>query len=219
MNLRPIRNSALLILLVALAISSFVSREAGAVSSRSALAKTSVKAVAFHDGMRKLWEDHVLWTRQFIVSAAADLQDKGPATDRLLKNQDDISDAIKPYYGSDAGQKLDNLLKEHITIAAEIVTAAKAGDSGKQADATKRWFTNADEISAFLSGANPKNWPASDMKEMMHDHLKATTDEVTARLKGDWPADIASFEKVHTQILAMADMLSNGIIRQFPAKF
>src|SRR5687767_979385 len=150
---------------------------ATSVAPRAEAAKADepkIERAAFHDAMRKLWEDHIIWTRQFIVSAAADLPDKGPATDRLLKNQDDIGDAIKPYYGSDAGEKLDKLLKEHITIAAEIVTAAKASDSGKQDDATKRWFTNADEIAAFLSGANPKNWPEPDMKAMMHDHLKVT---------------------------------------------
>ncbi|CAN5441015.1 hypothetical protein BH20ACI3_BH20ACI3_19420 [soil metagenome] len=114
--------------------------------------------------MRKLWEDHITWTRVFIISAVADLPDKAAATDRLLQNQVDIGNAIKPYYGNAAGDKLTALLKEHITTAAEIVAAAKAGDKSKQDDATKRWFANADQIAAFLSGANPKNWPRPEMQ-------------------------------------------------------
>jgi len=178
----------------------------------------SPKATALHDAMRKLWEDHIIWTRVFIISAAADLPDKAAATDRLLQNQTDIGNAIKPYYGVAAGNQLTVLLKEHITTAAEIVAAAKAGDKAKQDDATKRWFANADQIADFLSKANPKNWPQADMRKMMHDHLNLTTEEVVARLQGNWPADIAAFDKVHEQILHMADMLAEGIVKQHPAK-
>ena len=181
--------------------------------------KESSKQAAFQDAMRKLWEDHITWTRVFIISAAADLPDKDAATQRLLQNQVDIGNAIKPYYGDAAGEKLTTLLKEHITTAAEVVTAAKANDTAKMADANRRWFANADAIAAFLSGANPKNWPDAEMKQMMRDHLNLTTNEVQARLKGDWAADIAAYDKVHEQILHMADMLSAGIVNQYPQKF
>ena len=175
--------------------------------------------LALRNAMRKLWEDHITWTRVFIISAAGDLSDKDAATQRLLQNQVDIGNAIKPYYGATAGDKLTALLKEHITTAAEIVTAAKAGDTAKMQDANKRWFANADAIAAFLSTANPKNWTSGEMTKMMHDHLNLTTNEVQARLKGDRAADIAAYDKVHEQILSMADMLSVGIVNQFPKQF
>lgn len=92
-------------------------------------------------------------------------------------------------------------------------------DTAKMTDANKRWFANADAIAAFLSSANPKNWPNAETTKMMHDHLNLTTNEVQARLKGDWAADIAAYDRVHEQILRMADMLSAGIISQYPAKF
>lgn len=179
----------------------------------------STKEMALHDAMRRLWEDHIIWTRVFIISAAADLPDKAAATDRLLQNQTDIGNAIKPYYGDAAGDKLTTLLKEHITTAAEIVTAAKAGDKAKQDDATKRWIANADQIADFLSNANPKNWPQEEMRKMMRDHLNLTTEEVVARLQKNWAADIAAFDKVDEQILHMADMLTAGIVKQHSEKF
>jgi len=110
-------------------------------------------------------------------------------------------------------------LKEHITTAAEVVASAKAGDKAKQEDANRRWFGNADQIADFLSNANPKNWPRTEMRRMMQDHLKLTTNEVVARLHGDWRADVAAYDSVHNQILQMADMLAHGIINQFPNKF
>ena len=177
------------------------------------------KQAAFHDAMRKLWEDHITWTRIFIVSAAADLPDKATATNRLLQNQVDIGNAIKPYYGEDAGNKLTALLKEHITTAAEVVAAAKANDKAKLDDANRRWFANADQIADFLSTANPKSWPKAEMQSMMHDHLNLTTQEAVARLHGDWAGDVKAYDSVHEQILKMADGLAMGIVAQFPDKF
>ena len=173
----------------------------------------------FNADMRKLWEDHITWTRLYIVSALGGLPDKDATAQRLLQNQTDIGNAIKPFYGDAAGTKLTALLRDHILIAAELIDAAKAGDKAKQDDATKRWFANADDIATFLNGANPKSWPLADAKKMMHDHLNLTTEEVVAHLKQDWAGSIASYDKVHLQILHMADMLSSGIETQFPNKF
>jgi hypothetical protein len=174
---------------------------------------------AFDAGMRKLWEDHVTWTRLYIVSALAGLPDKDATAQRLLQNQADLGNAIKPFYGDDAGAKLTALLRDHILIATELIDAAKAGDKGKQDGATTRWLANADDIAAFLSGANPENWPPAEAKKMMREHLDLTTEEVVAHLKKDWAASIASYDEVHEQILHMADMLSSGIAAQFPDKF
>ena len=189
------------------------------VLSAATLPAANDKQTAFQDAMRKLWEDHITWTRVFIISAAADLPDKAAATERLLQNQVDIGNAIKPYYGDAAGDKLATLLKEHITTAADVVAAAKANDKAKLDDANKRWVANSDQIADFLSGANPQNWPAADMRKMMREHLDLTTAEAVARLKGDWKADIAAYDRVHEQILHMADMLSAGIIKQHSDKF
>ncbi|HTM23079.1 MAG TPA: hypothetical protein VL172_21310 [Kofleriaceae bacterium] len=168
--------------------------------------------------MDKLWEDHVTWTRVFIISAVAGSPDKDAATKRLLQNQDDIGNAIKPFYGDAAGAKLTALLREHILIAADVVTAAKAGDKAKLDAANTRWHANADEIAAFLAKANPA-WHLDDMKAMMKDHLDLTTAEAVARIHEDWNADVAAYDKVHDQILKMSKMLSDGIVQQFPRKF
>jgi hypothetical protein len=177
---------------------------------------------AFHDAMRELWEDHIVWTRQFIVSAATqndNLADIGPTTDRLLANQTDIGNALKPYYGDAAGEAVTALLRDHILTAADLIFAAKAGDPAAVATASDRWYANADEIAEALNALNPKHWPLDPMKAHMRDHLDLTLAEAVARLEGRYVDDIAAYDEVHGQILAMADMLSDGIIAQFPAKF
>jgi hypothetical protein len=114
---------------------------------------------------------------------------------------------------------VEDLLRDHILIAADIVAAARAGDSDKLNASKTKWTANADDIAAFLSAANPKNWPAADMKAMMRDHLAATTAELEARLNKDWAGDVKAYDRVHDQIVTMSDALSDGIIKQFPAKF
>jgi len=173
----------------------------------------------FHDAMRKLWEDHVTWTRLFIVSAAAGLPDKDATTQRLLQNQTDIGNAVADFYGRDAGNKLTALLRDHILLAADIVTAAKAGDTAKVNASNKKWHENAAEIATFLHGANPKHWPEATLQSAMNTHLDQTLEEATHQLKGDYAASVKDYDHVVHHILGMADVLSDGIIAQFPAKF
>jgi hypothetical protein len=211
-----------LVLIAVLALFYLAASTASEVLAAGLISKPThdaAKEAAFHDAMRQLWEDHITWTRLFIVSAVGDLPDKGATTERLIQNQVDIGNAIKAYYGDAAGEKLTALLKTHITTAAEVVAAAKANDKIKLADAQKRWYANADEIATFLNSANPKSWPLAEMKHMMHEHLDLTTKEAVAHLTGDWKTDIAAYNSVHLQILQMADMLSEGIVKQFPEKF
>ena len=179
----------------------------------------SAKKMALHDDMRQLWEDHITWTRLFIVSAVADLPDKEATTARLLRNQKDIGNAIKPYYGKAAGNRLTKLLTEHIVIAADILAAAKAGDDAAVKEHSDRWYRNGNQIGNFLGKANPDHWPRREMRSMMREHLDLTLKEAVAHLTNDHRTDIRTYDRIHTQILAMADMLSDGIAAQFPNRF
>ena len=182
-------------------------------------AELTPKSVALEQDMRKLWEDHITWTRLAIISLEGGTPDTKATVARLLRNQADIGNAIKPYYGAAAGSALTKLLREHILIAADLIAAAKAGDASKVAAVQERWTANADEIAALLHGANPHNWPLSTMKAEMHMHLKLTTEEAVAHLQGKWTADVAAYDKVHRHILHMSDLIAGGIVAQFPNRF
>jgi hypothetical protein len=179
---------------------------------------TASAAATLRQNMRKLWSDHVFWTRDYIVAAVGDQPDVQAAAARLMKNQEDLGAAVASFYGKDAGDRLTSLLKEHISIATDIIKFAKAGDKTAQQQADARWHRNGEAIADFLSKANT-NWPRQTLVDMMNTHLSTTTDEVVARLTKNWDADVKAFDKVYDHILAMADALSDGIIRQFPEKF
>jgi hypothetical protein len=177
------------------------------------------KQARFHDAMRKLWEDHVTWTRLAIVTFAAGTPGFDTTAARLLQNQVDIGDAIKPFYGKKAGNALTSLLHDHITIAVEVMQAAKSGDTDAFNEANKRWYTNANAVADFLHKANPSNWGKKMMRQDMRVHLDQTLREAADELGGKYAAGVREDDHVHKHILKMADMLSSGIIAQFPGRF
>ena len=177
------------------------------------------KQVVFHDQMRKLWEDHVTWTRLAIVTFADGSAGFDATATRLLQNQTDIGNAIKPFYGAAAGDRLTALLHDHITIAVELLQDAKAGNTAAFNAANTRWYANANDIADFLSAANPRFWPRATLRADMKTHLDQTLAEASAELGADYPASVADYEAIHLHILDMADLLSSGIFRQFPQRF
>jgi hypothetical protein len=172
----------------------------------------------FKSDMRKLWEDHITWTRNVIFCFLDSLPGQTEAVNRLLQNQVDIGDAIKPYYGTAAGNQLTALLTTHITEAAAILIDLHTNNNAQLAIDVAAWYQNADSIAMFLSAANPF-LPLADMTQMMHDHLDLTTQEAVARDNMNYAADVVAYDAVHLEILEMSDMISEAIVRQFRGMF
>jgi hypothetical protein len=163
---------------------------------------------------RKLWEQHVMWTRSFIISTATNLSDLPLVTKRLLRNPGDFANVLKKYYGDSIAAKFESLLTDHLAIAGRLVNAAKAGDTEAVNAERIKWYSNADDISAFLASINP-NWSKNEWKMMLYDHLKMTEDEAVERLTGEYAKDIAQYEAIEDEALMMADYMADGIARQF----
>ena len=226
---RPIRTSILAVvaILAALVAPTLAAEHAAGDDDHAAQAdghsghgsptrNLTARQLILHDQMRKLWEDHVTWTRLAIVSFADGSAGFDATAGRLLQNQADIGDAIKPYFGDAAGTQLIALLHDHITIAVELLQAAKSGDTAAVADASTRWYANANDIADFLAAANPRFWPQPAMRAAMKEHLDQTLAEAQHELTGDYAASVQDYETIHAHILQMADTLSDGILRAFP---
>src|ERR687885_921094 len=221
MHLRFARFAAPLLAL-SLSVGAVVATSATFASAQSASTELPAGIAArlsLHSAMDKLWEDHITWTRLYVIDALGDSPELPQTTQRLLQNQVDLANAIKPFYGDAAGDQLASLLNSHILIAADVVAAAKKGDSAALNASMARWQDNANEIADFLSAANPDNWSQDEMRAMMRQHLDLTTAEVVARLNKDWAGDIQAYDKVHEHILMLADGLTQGIVNQFPDQF
>ncbi len=162
--------------------------------------------------MRKLWTDHVFWTREVIIADLYDLSNLNTSLTRLLENQQQLGKAFATYYGTAVGDAIANLLTTHINQAVDVVNAAKTS-SPDLAKAINDWMKNADDIAQELAKINPQ-FTLQQLTEMMHAHLNLTIAEVQSLLKKDG-SDVAAFEAVLNEILMMSDALSVGIGKQF----
>jgi hypothetical protein len=176
------------------------------------------KAQALHDDMRALWEAHGTWTERAIVDFVGGVPDAQLAIARLLQNQTDIGNAVKPFYGRKAGNQLTALLKEHINTAVGVLQAAASGDSQAIARAKAAFFANGDQVARFLHAANPRHWSVRAMQRMMRIHLNQVIALAVDQLQGDYEGAIRLYDFYIAHIIDMADMLSSGIIEQFPAR-
>ena len=179
----------------------------------------SPKALALHDAMRELWQAHGTWTERAIVDFVGGLPDTNLVVARLLQNQTDIGNAVKPYYGAKGGDELTTLLKAHINAAVAVLKAAKSGNASAVAKAKAAFYANGNQIASFLHSANPAHWSLDAMKSMMRIHLDQVVALAGDQLNGHYGAAIRLYDVYIDHILDMADMLSEGIMRQFPGRF
>lgn len=126
--------------------------------------------------------------------------------------------ALKPIYGDAVAESFTKLIRDHLLIAINLVSAAKKGDTAAAAQAEKEWYANADDIAAFMAGINPY-WPQQAVQNMLYEHLALTKAEAVAILASDFEKSDSLFDEIERQALGMADAISEGIIRQFPWLF
>lgn len=181
-------------------------------------AKWTTSSVDLNRKLRSLWEQHIYWTRLTVNSIVDGLGDVKPTTERLLRNPSDFANVLAPVYGNVIATQFEKLLTEHLTIAAELVTDLKSGDMNAAEDAQKRWYRNADDIAAFLASINPY-WSQEEWRMMLYEHLRLLSEEVTTRIAKDYEKNVATNNVIEPQALQMADVMTSGIVQQFPMLF
>ncbi len=208
-------------LLLTIAVATFASRTDAQVptTSKGEVAHPDpINANELRVTMRKLWVSNAIWMREYIVNTIEVDQSLDAASKRLAKSQDDIGRAFAPFYGAETGSKVTTLLRQHTSLVKEMIEASMAKDTAKLKESDKRWRANADSITTLLSTVNPTNWPMATIQPVLVGGMNLTIAETNARLKRDYNADVEAFDTILAQSLNLADMLSNGIIKQFPTK-
>lgn len=179
----------------------------------------SDKKLALYTNMRQLWAEHMQYTYSTVDAYFNNQNELQPSLDRLLQNQKDIGDAIRPVYGNEAADKLTGLLKTHINSAVPVLAAAKSGDTDALNKAVADWHANAKDIADFLSAANPDNWPESATEPMLKKHIDTTITYATDLAKGDYAQAIKDYDEASAHMIMLADTLSKGVIAQHADKF
>lgn len=175
-------------------------------------------AFVLSNNMREVWEQHVYWTRLLLISIAERLKDEKDVTNRVLQNPNDIANLFACCYPPEVTQKIAQLLTEHLKIGAALITALRDGKTAEAETLTRQWYANADQMADMFSSINP-HYDREELRKMLHTHLQLTTQEVSTRLAGNYPADIAAMGEVEREAMMMADYFTAGLVKQFPEKF
>lgn len=191
----------------------------GNTSAKMAPLMKNPKVLELNRAMRELWTAHMYWTLITVDAYFNDPKGLGAKLDRLLQNQKDIGAAIVPYYGQAAGDQLAKLLTEHIQLAVPVLKSAKENNKEALDKAVKDWYTNAKEIDSFLASANPKNWTAKETLGALEMHITHTIAYSVSILKGDYTQSFGGFEEALHHMVYLAGILTEGVAKQFPAKF
>lgn len=173
---------------------------------------------AFRCNMRLLWQEHISWARMVMVSLAYDLPDQDAVISRLLQNPVDMGNILRPLYGDYIADQYTGLIKEHLELAAELITTLIAGDKEGAAAIEKTWYANGAQVSEFLSSINPY-LSKQRFREMFYSHLALTQTEAAAVINKDFKKDIETFNMIAMEAQEMADMISDAIIKQYTGLF
>jgi hypothetical protein len=160
---------------------------------------------------RSLWNDHISYTRNVIISSIANLPDVSDVSSRLLRNQEDIGLLISPYYSFEEVATLVALLKQHIVIAVDVLNDVEG--------ARNNWYLNGVELLNHMSSMNRVFWPVSSTEPLWSRHMVFTSEEMSARKAQDWPRDILNYDNNHLTINQFSDLFANGVIYQNMEKF
>lgn len=178
----------------------------------------SMNQVQLLKQMNLVWEQHIMWTRMLLISIAENLKDLDATQAHLLRNPKDIADVFRKYYGNVVANKIQQLLTEHLTIGKDLIVALKNKNQEQATMLNTKWYQNADEMAEAFSSINPF-YPKEEIRNMLYEHLRLTTNEVNNRLQGNYVADINSYDMVQKEILKMSQFFVNGIVKQFPNLF
>ena len=178
----------------------------------------SMNQVQLLKQMNLVWEQHIMWTRMLLISIAENLKDLEATQARLLRNPKDIADVFRRFYGNAVANRIQQLLTEHLVIGKDLIVALKNKNQEEATKLNTKWYQNADEMAEAFSSINPF-YPREEIRNMLYEHLRLTTNEVNYRLQGNYVEDINSYDMVQKEILKMSQFFVNGIVKQFPNLF
>jgi len=178
-----------------------------------------IDPVALSKALRKLWADYASWLRFYFVSAADELPDQAATLERLLQSQADIGNAFEPFFGDAISRQLTELLQQRIHLAVNFLDAVKAEDTEAMGRHREAWRACSERLADLLSSLNPDHWPVQAMRASLRQLLDLTSVEIIARVHRDYPVDMGAYEQIHTLVLNLADLLTDGLIERFPVRF
>jgi hypothetical protein len=189
--------------------------ESGTQRSAARGPKTFQTAVTLRD----LWLGHIFWVRNVSI-AATDKNDPAikAAEKQAVANAQAIAASIDPFYGASAKDKFFKLLAGHYGAVKGYLVAVVAGDVAAQTKATQSLTSNADEISTFLSQANPY-LPKEAVQSLLLAHGGHHIQQIQQLRDRNYDAEAQTWKEMKKHVYQIADATADALAKQFPKKF
>ena len=182
-------------------------------------AAASVSLADAKAAQRDLWIGHVFWVRNVVDARfEGNANEAKVAEQQVVANAKAIAASIEPFYGKAASEKLFTLLAGHWGAISDYLDATRANRKAGQDAAFKQLVANADEIAAFLGGANP-NLPVDVLKGLLMAHGSHHVQQIGEFKAKQYDAEAKTWAAMTHHMYVIADALAEGIAKQFPDKF
>lgn len=188
------------------------------------------ETMTFRMDSRTLWTRYALGMINFSVSDFGNLASTDNVKNSLARNAAAIGQFFVPYYGFTTGDKITNLLNALIKNGEKIVGIIKSGKTDVAAY-VDIWAQQSMALADYLHEINPSNYPKDLLTDMFTTLTKFWLDDFMARYTNDFAADAVALDNIlkmgvtgvpdHAKAgySSIADVLSRGIIAQFPLLF
>jgi hypothetical protein len=184
-----------------------------------AAAPAASTADATRAALRDLWIGHVFWVRNVVAARlAGNAAEARVAEQEVVANAKAIAGSIEPFYGNEASGQLFTLLAGHWQAISAYLDGARQDDRAAEDAAMKSLLANADQISKFLSGANP-NLPYDAVRGLLTAHGSHHVQQIRQFKAGEYEAEARTWAAMKDHMYVIADALAGAIAKQFPDKF
>jgi hypothetical protein len=187
------------------------------------------KTLVFRMDSRTMWTRYSLGMINYSVSSFGGLGSTPSVEKNLAKSAAAIGEFFIPYYGITAGNKIGSLLVVLANNGTKVVDAIK-----NKKDITPYmviWSKQIDELASYLNELNPGQYPLDLLTEQFNNLVKLWAEDFQARYDGNFITDSIALDSilkiavsgipnhVNKGYTSIADILSRGIIAQFPLSF
>lgn len=205
---------------LALAFSAGIDRaDAHSEHRKSSQQVRSAKSWQTAAALRDLWIGHVFWVRSFSVATLSKNEAAAKAAEQqAVANAQAIAGAIEPFYGATAKDALFKLLAGHYGAVKAYLVATASDDTAAQSKATEQLTSNAEEIAAFLSKANP-NLRKDALNELLLAHGGHHIQQIQELKALNYTAEAKTWADMTNHMYTIADALADALAKQFPKKF
>jgi len=185
--------------------------------------------LTFRMDSRTIWTKFALGLVNLSVARQGKLDSAGQVEGRLIKAASSIGDFFVPYYGMTAGYKIGALLAAYARIGIDTIHTVQNGKDLNQFRTL--WISPINELADYLNELNPSNFPKELLVDMFTNLAAYWTDNIKARFASDESADAISLDNISKLVItgipnhinrgytSLADVLSRGVIAQFPLSF